>query len=378
MDAPELAGRLPNASFAFRGYNQTNLGRTPELLAHRVYGDVVRRWLREASQLVREVSGRPCDLVARVESRTETRLADYADALALILAVELAQLELLRKFHGVEFQKSRYLFGYSFGEIGAMAAGGVWDLRSALTIPVALSSDCIALAEGVTLGVLFSRSKELCLHDVELACMQVNQAGEGVVGLSTILSPNSVLLAGQGSTLDRVLLKLHEVNNATVHLRKNDGLWPPMHTPIVWQRHLPNRAGDMLHTLSGGCTEPSPPILSLVTGEMSYTPLNARDMICRWMDRPQKLWDAVTKTMSLGIETVVHVGPEPNLIPATFRRLRTDVEAQLINSLGLRALSAAVSRPWLRALLPNQAAFLRAPHVEHVILEDWLLETPVA
>jgi len=377
MNAVELAIRIPHASFAFRGYNQTNLGRTAELLAHRAYGDVVRRWLREASLLVRDVSGRPCDLVARVEAGQETSLPDYADALALILAAELAQLELLRKFHGIDFGRCRYLFGYSFGEIGAMAAAGVWDLRAALKIPVALAPDCIALAEGATLGVIFSRAKELCLPELERAIIDVNLEGNGVVGLSTLLSPNSVILAGQGTTLDRVLDKLHAINNATVHLRKNEGAWPPMHTPIVWQRNLPNRAGEMLHTLPGGCTEPHPPILSLVTGEMSYTALNARDMICCWMDRPQRLWDAVCRTMTSGIETVVHVGPAPNLIPATFRRLRTDVESQLMNSMGLRALSAAVSHPWLRALLPNQTALLRAPDVEHVILEDWLLETPL-
>ena len=37
--------RLSQAAFAFRGYNITNLGRTPELLAHPAYGRVVE-WCR--------------------------------------------------------------------------------------------------------------------------------------------------------------------------------------------------------------------------------------------------------------------------------------------------------------------------------------------
>jgi [acyl-carrier-protein] S-malonyltransferase len=39
----------------------------------------------------------------------------------------------------------------------------------------------------------------------------------------------------------------------------------------------------------------------------------------------------------------------------------------------LRALSAAVRRQWLRRLLPHRAALLRAPYIEHIIVEDWLL-----
>ena len=58
-----------------------------------------------------------------------------------------------------------------------------------------------------------------------------------------------------------------------------------------------------------------------------------------------------------------------------------NVEAQLarrsLNSLGLRAISQAVKRPWLTALLPSRSALLRAPLVEHVILEDWLLAQKV-
>jgi len=35
-------------------------------------------------------------------------------------------------------------------------------------------------------------------------------------------------------------------------------------------------------------------------------------------------------------------------------------------------------RRWLTALLPSRTALLRAPYVQHVILEDWLLEQKVA
>jgi hypothetical protein len=43
-------------------------------------------------------------------------------------------------------------------------------------------------------------------------------------------------------------------------------------------------------------------------------------------------------------------------------------------SFGMRAVSGMVGRPWLKALLPARTALLRAPLLQHVILEDWLLE----
>jgi hypothetical protein len=57
--ADDLKDRLRSTAFAFRGYNITNLGRTPELLAHRVYGPVVRQHLKRFWNLLRATKARP-------------------------------------------------------------------------------------------------------------------------------------------------------------------------------------------------------------------------------------------------------------------------------------------------------------------------------
>ena len=101
-----LLARLGNTAFAFRGYNVTNLGRTPELLAHPTYGRMVEAHLREASQLCADIVKRPVDLVWRVCAGQETRgLEDYAEDVALIVAIELAQVRLLEEFFGVALPK---------------------------------------------------------------------------------------------------------------------------------------------------------------------------------------------------------------------------------------------------------------------------------
>ena len=96
------------------------------------------------------------------------------------------------------------------------------------------------------------------------------------------------------------------------------------------------------------------------------------------MDHPQRLWDQVVGALAAGVRAVVHVGPAPNLIPATFRRLAEDVRGQLDGhspgSLGRRVVSRIAHRPWLAQLLPAGATLLRAPALRHIILEDWLLE----
>lgn len=370
-----------SAAFAFRGYNVTNLGRTPELLAHAAYGPIVERWLREASEVCASSIGRRVDLVDRVRRREETSLESYAEAVALTVAVELAHLRLLEEFFGVAYAKAKLAYGYSLGEIAALAASGLFDMAEALKVPLAMAADAVELAHDATLGVLFSRGPAIDVAKVARLCLEINAEGKGVIGVSSYLAPNSLLLIGQGTTLDRFLQRIPAEFSHRLYLRKNEHRWPPMHTPIVWQRSIRDRAAMLMHTLRLKHAAPIPPVFSLVTGNISYDELNTRKILTAWVDHPQYLWDAVYETLVLNIPTVVHVGPEPNLILATFKRLSDNVQVQAgaktWGGRGLRFVSQAARRPWLARLLPRQSALFRAPYVKQIILEDWLLEQKV-
>jgi [acyl-carrier-protein] S-malonyltransferase len=111
----------------------------------------------------------------------------------------------------------------------------------------------------------------------------------------------------------------------------------------------------------------------MVTGTFAYEGHNVREILHRWVDHPQLLWDVVFEILSLGLETVIHVGPKPNIIPATFRRLSENVELQTRGKLHMRALGRMARTSWLSAMLPQKAALLRAPFVKQIVLEDWLL-----
>ena len=377
----DLKDRMAGAALAFRGYNVSNLGRSVELLRHPAYGKIVQQYLVEAGEVCAGVMGRPVDLVERVRRGREAPLSQFSDAIALVVAMGMAQLHLLKEFHGIGARRAKIAFGYSLGELTAVCCGGLIDMAHVLQIPLSMADDCAELAKGVTMGVVFSRGPALTIDAVERLCHRINARGKGVIGISSILSPNTVLVLGQKDTVDRFKQMMHETLHPRVHLRVNEHRWPPLHSPIMWQENIPNRAAKMMHTIPIAPATPRPPVLSLVTGRTRYNETNARDLLHRWVDHPQRLWDGVYRLLSLGVETIVHVGPEPKLIPATFKRLSANVEEQVsgrsLGSLGLRAASAMVSRQWLSALLPSRTALLRAPKVRHVILEDWLLERPV-
>lgn len=376
--AIDLNQRLGSSAFAFRGYNQTNLGRTAELLAVEAYRPTMQRRLHEASELCADTTGKPVDLLARVRREEEAGLDAYGEAISLVFAAEFAQLDLLREFHGVDYGACRMAFGYSLGELIAAAASGVFPVDAVLRVPLTFAEDCAEMAEACQMGIFFSRHSRLDEKLVLRLCEEVTAEDNGAVGVSAVLAPNTVLVIGQSDTLDRLKKRLNQAIDTPVLLRRHDGLWPPLHTPLVRRKNVPDRASVVIETIPRISETPRPQILSLVTGKPEYADDSGRETLRDWVDHPQRLWDVVCGVLSSDVRRIVHVGPCPNVIPATFRRLADNVAQQTLawslSGVGLRAVQRIANRPWLAALLPREGCLLRAPSVEHVILEDWLLE----
>lgn len=376
--ASTVSADITSTALAFRGYNVTNLGRTAELLSQPVYREIVVEELHRFSSICTEYSDTPVNLVERVEHGDEPGLDHYAESIALIVSVEVAHMRLLQEIHQVETSQAQLAFGYSLGEMTAISLAGIFSIDELIRVPLAMAADSLKLASNTRMGVLFSRGPTIDETDVERLCLQITSEGNGTVGISAVLSPNTYLLIGQQETVMRFKTVMHDLLPTRAHLRINNKRWPPLHTPIVRQKNIADRAAVMLETIPGGFSPPCPPILSLATGKMSYDDHSARDIIRRWIDHPQRLWDVVDETLDLGVKTVLHIGPEPNVIPATFNRLSKNVIEQTsggsLGSLGMRAVSGLARRPWLAALLPARAILLRAPHLKHVVVEDWLLE----
>jgi [acyl-carrier-protein] S-malonyltransferase len=380
----EMRELISVTGFAFRGFDQTNIGRTPELLAHPVYGCIVEKHLKAASEMTADLLKRPVDLVSRVRENRESTFEEYAETLSLIVSVELAQVEILRDVFQIDIQSSQLSIGYSLGEFAALITSGVYSLEAILSPPLILSDDIVALSEGVKMAIVFSRGNAMDLHLMERLCMEITACGRGTIAISSYLSPNTLLVLGQGNTVNELKQLVKERCGGGVSVRENPHRWPPIHTQITRQRNLPDRAAVMMERAAGGFTKPKPDIISCVTGSAGYTDINSRAILNRWVDEPQRLWDVVDQTIASGVMLLVHVGPNPNIIPSTMQRIRQNVQQQLaartLSGIGLRAMSHIIRRhrPWMNTLMSSSATLLRTPFIREIILEDWLLETKPA
>ena len=377
-----LDSRIARAAFAFRGYDVANLGRSRELLNHPRYGPIVRGVLDEVSAVSSEALRRHVDVADRIERDQESTLERFPDDVALIVGMELAHLRLLEDCFGLAASRARLSVGYSIGELTAMIAGGVYALDQLLPVPLALAPDCAELAEGTTMGVLFTREPVLDESEVARICRSISSEGHGLIGPSAYLSPNTALILAEGDCLDRLDKAIPDHFPGRVMLRRNPNRWPPLHSPIVWRKNIPNRTATAMYAIKGGTAPPRPSIVSCVTGKEDVDSDNSRDLMIRWTDSPQRLWDAIDTTLNAQVDSIIHVGPAPNLIPATFSRLSNNVQKhvqnRMLQRIGHGVVTTMNRHAWLAQVLPAKASLLRIPFIEHIILEDWLLAQPVA
>ncbi len=380
--SPErLRETISTAAIAFRGYDVTNQGRSRELLEHPVYGALIAETLAEASSIAADSLHRNINLIDYVKESAPTAITHFADDVALIVAMEQAQIRVLERCFEVPVRDAKLTFGYSIGEMSSLIMSGVFTMDRLLAVPLEFAADCAELADDTHMGVLFTRGPALPLEEVERLCVQVSAQGEGLIGPSAYLSPNTALLLGQGDTLARFEAIMRDALPMKVNLRRNPHHWPPLHTPLVWRKSIPNRTAVKLFQTPSGTEHPSPPILSCVTGKIAYDGVDPRETLTRWTDHPQRLWDVIHESLAAGVQTVVHVGPEPKLIHATFSRLSNNINKLLgnkyIHMLGHGVVSSMNRYSWLSRLLSSRTALLRAPFVSHIILEDWLLAQPL-
>ncbi len=294
----DLKKRISTAAIAFRGYDATNIGRSPEFLTHPVYRPIVRANLDAAAALCGEVLGKRIDLVARVLAAEPSTLESFVEDIGTIVGMELAQVEILEKIFEIPVRQARLCFGHSIGELSALVLGGVYTLDQLLPVPLGLATDCAELTPGTTIGILSVHGGTLHIEDVEHLCAAISRRGHGLIGPSTYLSPYQVLLLGQGDTLSLLEDEMRAFLPAGVTLRRKPNRWPPLHTPLVWEKNIPNRTAMVMRHIGGGEKKPVPAVVSCTTGVASYDEWNSRAILADWTDHPQWLWDVMENTLA--------------------------------------------------------------------------------
>jgi [acyl-carrier-protein] S-malonyltransferase len=378
LDRATLRERIGGVALAFRGYEAGQLGRSKELVDHPLYGPIVREVLSEATRICGEASSAMPDLVEYVRKGEHGILNNLSYDNAAILAMEIAQLRILEELFEVPAARARLSFGFSTGELAALIFGKVLSLKQVLEVLMPVASDCAELTADARLGMLFTRRTELRPADVDRICQVVLSEGRGLIGPTAFLSPYTALVVGQAEAMDRLDDHLPAYLPGDAVFRRKQRQWTPLHSPLVWQRHIPNRIAMSLHQVKGKLRKPSPPILSCVTGQASYDELSCRNLLTLWPDHPQRLWDVVNATLKSDVDIIIHVGPASKLLTTTFSSLNSRVlrggHPHFIHRIGSALVSGLQRRPFFSDILPPKAALLRAPFLTHVILEDWLLE----
>jgi [acyl-carrier-protein] S-malonyltransferase len=377
----ELKKRIKTSALAFRGYEERNIGRSAELLRHPVYGPIVSDTMKRASAICSGVRGVAVDLEARILTHATSSLATFVEDVGTIVGMEVAQYRVLDEVFNIRVHDAQLSFGHSIGELAALVLGGVYEMEQLLPVPLGLAQDCADLTAKTTIGILSMTGQGLPIEQVRRLCVRISSRGHGLIGPSTYLSPYKVILLGQGDTLDLLEREIPDHLQGGATLKRRPNRFPPLHTPLVWERNVPNRTALALYHIAGGERKPTPPVVSCTTGVANYDEFNNRAILADWTDHPQRLWDVMKHTLASGVENIIHVGPEPRLFFSGFERLSDKIKKQMrrrhLDRLS-HSLFPSISRNrWLNRSLPGNAALWRAPFLDHLVLEDWLLAQDV-
>ena len=296
-------------------------------------------------------SRRTVDLSARVAAREPTSLDTFVEDTATIVAMELAQVRLLEEVFEVPVREARLSFGHSIGELSALVLGGVYEMEQLLPIPLSLAHDCADLTADTTMGILSSPSGTLEPERVQRLCSAISSRGPG--------------WSGRRPTSRRTRCCCSARATRSTCSRPRCGTTCPRPSrcgagPITGRRCTRPWSGSGASptarrwrsiTPAAAISSRSRTVVSCTTGRANYDEWNSREILTEWTDHPQRLWDAIEHTLGSGVDLVIHVGPEPKLIPTTFERLSGKVMKQLKNrhldSLGRRVLPSISRNHWL-------------------------------
>jgi [acyl-carrier-protein] S-malonyltransferase len=211
----------------------------------------------------------------------------------MIVAADLAQVELLEEFHGVRFREAKLAYGYSLGELSAVACAGVFTMAEVLTCRWPWQKTRRAGRERRDGNLVFPRPGDR-RNGREPVVSADHFGGHGTIAVSAILTPNTYLLLGQNDTIARFKSQMHEVLPDPAHIKINPERWPPLHTPIVRQKHIPDRAAVMMATTRW--TSAALPSCAVARHRRAQLRRLSRTRHLRdWIDHPQRLGMQSTK-----------------------------------------------------------------------------------
>ena len=210
--------------------------------------------------------------------------------------------------------------GHSVGEYTALVSAGALDAAEAMGLVVERGRTMAAMHEGgmaALLGAEASLAAEIC--------REVESSGAGTVVVANLNAPGQVVLSGSRQALDAALALARERGvRRAMALNVSGAFHSPLMAPAA------ERFAALLD--AAAFRDAAVPVACNVDGAAVRDAAGLRDRLRRQLTAPVRWVDCVTTLVSLGVDTLVEVGPG-SVLSGLARRIAPEVRTVSISRL---------------------------------------------
>jgi [acyl-carrier-protein] S-malonyltransferase len=224
-----------------------------------------------------------------IEELTLTRNAQPA-----LLATSIA---ILRAVEAQTTVRPAYVAGHSLGEYSALVAAGALELGDAVRLTRRrgdLMQSAVPAGTGAMAAIMGVDRAAL-----EAVCADAAQ-GE-VVSPANFNAPGQIVIAGHQAAVERASAAVSAAGGKAIPLKVS----APFHSALMRPAAEGLRAAlETIHIEA-----PRVPVVANVTAEPVTDPAQIKDLLVRQLDGPVRWSECVERLASLGVKTVVEIGP---------------------------------------------------------------------
>ena len=195
--------------------------------------------------------------------------------------------------------------GLSLGEYSALYAAGAFDFETAVRT-VRQRGKFMSEATPPGFGAMCAIFG-LTAAQVEAACEEANTADDGEAAYpANYNAPDQIVIAGTARGVDRAVEKCNEIGaKRAIPLKVS----APFHTPFL------QPAADNMQTLleTIAVADMRLPVITNVTADIIPSVEAIKPLLVRQVSNPVRWTESVERLVSLGVDTVVELGPGKTL-----------------------------------------------------------------